>query len=99
MLVQHANAYSADSVGEVALKARNLVDRPCSALSYSGMTGKGHPRNFALRQSGNPGHKNDGDFRPMTLRHQVFLILRCGQLVDPDPCAGVLDAELCAAVF
>lgn len=41
----------------------------------------------------------NSDCRPMTLRHQVSLILRFGQLVDPDPVGGVLDAELCAAVF
>jgi hypothetical protein len=41
---------------------------------------------FALRQSGNRGHiKNNCDGRSMTLRHQVSLILRFGQLVDLDP--------------
>ena len=44
--------------------------------------------------------KNKRDGRPMTLRHQVSLILRFGRLVDLDQQrALILDAELCAAVF
>jgi hypothetical protein len=35
----------------------------------------------------------------MTLRHQVSLILRFGKLVNLDPVDGILDAELCVAVF
>ncbi len=37
----------------------------------------------------------------MTLRHQVFLVLRFGWLVDRDrqTCTLVLDAELCATTF
>jgi hypothetical protein len=55
---------------------------------------------FTLRQSGNPGHKNDGDFRPMTLRRQVSLILPFGQPVSLDQhLVLTLDAWLCVAVF
>jgi len=38
---------------------------------------------FALRQSGGPGQVMY-DFRPITLRHQVSLILLFAQPVDPD---------------
>ena len=64
------------------------------------MTCYGHPCKFALRQSGDPGQKNNDDCRPMTLRRQVSLALPFGQLVDRDQQpALILDAELCAAVF
>ena len=39
---------------------------------------------FTLRQSGDPGHNNNRDCRPMTLRHQVSLILPFGQPVSLD---------------
>jgi hypothetical protein len=40
------------------------------------------------------------DFRPMTLRHYLSVILRFGWLVDPDQQRTlILDAELCAAGF
>lgn len=45
--------------------------------------------------------KINGDCRPMTLRHQVSLILRFGRLVDhgQQTCKLTLDAELCAVPF
>jgi len=55
---------------------------------------------FTLRQSGSPGHNIKGDFRPMTLRHQVSLILPFGQPVNLDQhLVLILDAWLCVAVF
>jgi hypothetical protein len=36
------------------------------------------------RRSGDPGHNTCRDFRPMTLRHQVSLILPFGQPVGLD---------------
>ena len=41
-------------------------------------------KRFALRQSGYHDHKKIGDFRSMTLRHQVSLILPFGEPVGPD---------------
>jgi hypothetical protein len=40
---------------------------------------------YTLRQSGSPGHNSGSDFRPITLRHQVSLILPFGQPVSLDP--------------
>lgn len=55
---------------------------------------------FTLRRSGNPGHNNERDFRPMTLRRQVSLILPFGQPVSPDQhFVLILEAWLCVAVF
>jgi hypothetical protein len=58
-------------------------------------------KRFALRQSGGLDHKKIfGDFRSMTLRHQVSLILPFGQPVGLDQkLILALDAWLCVAVF
>jgi hypothetical protein len=50
-------------------------------------------KRFALRQSGNRDQNNSNDRRPMTLRHQVSLILRFGWPVGRDQRrALILDA-------
>ncbi len=50
-------------------------------------------KRFALRQSGGHDHAIRCDFRSMTLRHQVSLILRFGQPVGLDQHFSlVLDA-------
>ena len=77
------------------------AEREAGNLNDSGMTVMIIPEGFALRQPGNPSHKNNDDRRPMALRHYLSVILRFGKLVDPDrqTCTPVLDSELCAAVF
>jgi hypothetical protein len=52
------------------------------------------------KADGDHSQNNNDDFRPMTLRHYLSVILRFGRLVDLDQQrALILDAELCAAVF